>query len=91
MTPRSIGQAVRGRIIHYDASAGTGLIATARRQYVFEIRHWTSEIAPAQNQPVCFRAAGLRAHAVSVVPWADRVRHGLDRFAAAIARLFRKA
>lgn len=43
---------MRGRIIHYNAADGKGLVAAGQRQHPFEIVHWRSETAPAVNQTV---------------------------------------
>ena len=43
---------MRGKIIHYNAEDGRGLIATDGRQIPFEIGQWRSDTAPAINQVV---------------------------------------
>ena len=43
---------MRGKIIHYNAGDGRGLIATDGRQIPFEIGQWRSDTAPAVNQVV---------------------------------------
>ncbi len=43
---------MRGRIIHYNASDGKGLIAANERQFAFDIGQWRSDSAPAVNQTV---------------------------------------
>jgi len=42
----------RGRIIHYNATEGKGLVATADRQFPFEIGHWRTDVAPTTNTVV---------------------------------------
>lgn len=60
---------MRGRIVHYNANDGRGLIAARDgRQYPFQIGLWRSGIAPAVNQVVELEADELRATAVSLVP-----------------------
>ena len=43
---------MRGKIIHYNAEDGRGLISADGRQVSFEIGHWRSDTAPAINQVV---------------------------------------
>ena len=43
---------MRGKIIHYNAEDGRGLISTDGRQIPFEIGQWRSDTAPAINQVV---------------------------------------
>jgi len=43
---------MRGRIIHYNANDGRGLVTAEGRQYAFDITQWGSSIAPAVNQTV---------------------------------------
>lgn len=45
---------MRGKIIHYNATDGRGLVATDERQLAFDIGQWRSELAPAINQTVEF-------------------------------------
>jgi hypothetical protein len=43
---------MRGKIIHYNAGDGKGLILAEERQIAFGIGQWSSEIGPAVNQTV---------------------------------------
>ena len=43
---------MRGKIIHYNASDGKGLVAAAGQQFAFQIGQWRSDSAPAVNQTV---------------------------------------
>lgn len=59
---------MRGRIIHYNAADGRGLISADNRQYPFEISHWRSEMAPAVNAAVDLELQGDQTAGVSRVP-----------------------
>lgn len=59
---------VRGRIIHYHPTDGTGLISADSEHYVFAIGQWRSSIGPRVNQVVEVRVQGLRATSVALVP-----------------------
>jgi hypothetical protein len=49
---------MRGKIIHYNANDGRGLIAAdGGQQYPFEVAQWRSDVAPAVNQTVEFGIA----------------------------------
>lgn len=43
---------MRGKIIHYRADEGSGLVSAAGRQYEFNIRQWQGEVAPTVNRVV---------------------------------------
>lgn len=43
---------MRGKIIHYNASDGKGLVAATGQQFAFQIGQWRSDSAPAVNQTV---------------------------------------
>ena len=43
---------MRGKIIHYNANDGKGLVAANERQFAFGIDQWRSDTAPAVNQTV---------------------------------------
>lgn len=49
---------MRGKIIHYNANDGKGLVAAGERQFAFGIVQWHSDSAPAVNQTVELRLAG---------------------------------
>lgn len=59
---------MRGRIIHYNAADGKGLVAAGQRQHPFEIVHWRSETAPAVNQAVDIGLDGEQLTSVTRVP-----------------------
>jgi len=56
---------MRGRIIHYNASDGKGLVVTGQQQHAFEITQWRSESAPALNQTVELVFQGERLASVA--------------------------
>lgn len=43
---------MRGKIVHYSAEAGTGVVFADGRQFDFSIRHWRHERAPQLNRSV---------------------------------------
>ncbi|THF65628.1 hypothetical protein E6C76_08645 [Pseudothauera nasutitermitis] len=43
---------MRGKIVHYSADAGTGVVFADGRQFDFSIRHWRHESAPQLNRTV---------------------------------------
>ncbi len=59
---------MRGRIIHYDATTGTGRIAAGGRQFSFEIGVWESDTAPEVNQVVSMGMEGDALTSVERVP-----------------------
>lgn len=59
---------MRGRIIHYNANDGRGLVAgDDQQQYPFEIVQWRSSMAPAMNQVVQLDLADGKVSAVTRV------------------------
>lgn len=78
---------MRGRIIHYNAADGRGLVAAENQQYPFEIAQWRSETAPAVNAVVEFEPVQERAIAVSRVSEEVLVREKAGELAGKLGAL----
>lgn len=59
---------MRGKIIHYNANDGRGLIAADSRQWPFTIDQWRSDVAPAVNTVVGLDLAGDELRGISRIP-----------------------
>ncbi len=79
---------MRGRIIHYNASDGRGLILAGDEQVPFEIALWYSACAPAVNQTVELAWAGKRLKSVTRVSRGAIAKEKIGKW---IGRLARRA
>lgn len=74
---------MRGRIIHYNANEGRGLIAGEdQQQYPFEIVQWRSSVAPAMNQTVQLDLANGKVSAVTRISDEDLLKEKASALAA---------
>lgn len=80
---------MRGRIIHYNASDGKGLIRAEDQQVPFEISLWCSDRAPAVNQIVELGWAGGHLKSVTRVKKMVLVKEKVGGWAERAARLVR--
>jgi hypothetical protein len=89
MASRVTGEAaMRGQIIHYNASDGKGLIFAGDEQVPFEISLWYSACAPAVNQTVELSWVDKRLKSVTRVSKGTIAR---EKIGAWIHRLARRA
>jgi hypothetical protein len=58
---------MRGRILQYNGSDGSGVISAEGRQYPFSIAAWKSEAAPAVGKTVELTLAGEQVQSVTLV------------------------
>lgn len=79
---------MRGRIIHYNASDGRGLILAGDEQVPFEIALWHSACGPAVNQTVELAWAGERLKSVTRVSKGVVAKEKIGKW---ISRLGRRA
>lgn len=73
---------MRGKIIHYNATEGRGLVAADEHQLAFEIGQWRSELAPALNQTVeCALDELQRLTSLKLVDAQTLAKERLNQFA----------
>lgn len=56
---------LRGNILQYDPSTGTGLIVVAGAQHSFALSSWSGSLAPAVNQAILFDSSQNKVSPVS--------------------------